>query len=226
MTARARFAVARAVWVSAAGISGCNDPIGHHWPPSTIVAGGASGTSSPVSNIGGSIQQQSSVVQGGSADTPALPGAAVFAECQVVEYRVTIDPTVWSELEEHGDAEEFVQAELTVSGNNPPAGIFWYGASGTSGSPIWNTTAPLSGAADLGFDFGLTRIPGAWDEWIDLAVPTEGHQEQDISGYSQISITLRADRTIARSLRPPESYVGNEFLHQAAEQCIGLFGRR
>ncbi|MGE5786422.1 MAG: CotH kinase family protein [Myxococcales bacterium] len=116
--------MASAVWVTAAGISGCNDPIGHHWPPSTIAAGGSVSTSSqgrggatgPGSNLGGFVQQ-SSVAPGGSAGAPALPGAAVFADDQVVEYRVTIDPAVWAELEEHGDAEEFVQAEVSLSGS-------------------------------------------------------------------------------------------------------------
>lgn len=116
-TARARFAVAGAVWVIAAGLSGCNDPIGHHWPPSIIGAGGAGGTTGQSSNLGGAVQQQTDVAQGGSAGTSALPGAAVFAEGQVAEYRVTLDPAVWAELEEHGDAEEFVQADLRVTGS-------------------------------------------------------------------------------------------------------------
>jgi spore coat protein H len=79
--------------------------------------------------------------------------------------------------------------------SNPPVGIYWYGDGSVSGIPTWNNDAPESGTADLRFDFNFTRISGTWNEWVNLAVPTEGYQELDISGYTQISFTLRTDST-------------------------------
>jgi hypothetical protein len=77
--------------------------------------------------------------------------------------------------------------------NDPPAGVYWYGAEGVTGTPTWNTTSPESGTADLKFGFTFTRITGAWNEWVDVIVPTKGGQAFDISGYTQLSITLKTD---------------------------------
>ena len=80
-----------------------------------------------------------------------------------------------------------------------PEGVFSYGADGVTDSPSYNTVNPLSGNADLRFDFEFTRIPGEWNEWVDVGIATDGSREIDITSYSQISITVVADRS--RNLR-------------------------
>jgi len=75
-----------------------------------------------------------------------------------------------------------------------PVGVWSDGASGTTRLVTWNTTTPLTGRADLRFDFTFTRLPGAWDEWVSLWVMSEGNAELDLTAYRQISLTLRADR--------------------------------
>lgn len=78
---------------------------------------------------------------------------------------------------------------------NPPAGVQWFGDGAVTGNAIWNTAAPESGTADLRFNFTFHRIEGAWNEWVQLYVPTPDWQEIDVSGYKQISMTLQADST-------------------------------
>lgn len=77
--------------------------------------------------------------------------------------------------------------------SDPPAGVFWYGADGITGAPVWNTIDPQSGTADLRFDYEFVRMEGPWNEWIDVALPTDGGEEVDISEYAQISMTLQTD---------------------------------
>src|SRR5687767_10969493 len=59
----------------------------------------------------------------GSSAVPSastLPGDAVFAEGQVLDVRLTLDPTAFTQLEEHGNLEQYVPsaARLEVAGQS------------------------------------------------------------------------------------------------------------
>lgn len=58
----------------------------------------------------------------------------------------------------------------------------------------WNTASPIDGTADFRFDFEYVDIPGdPWNEYSAVVLSTQASRELDISAYTQISITLRAD---------------------------------
>jgi hypothetical protein len=52
----------------------------------------------------------------GSEET--LPGAAVFREGTTLEVRLTIDASLWNDLEEHGNLEQYVPASANVRGTD------------------------------------------------------------------------------------------------------------
>ena len=72
---------------------------------------------------------------------------------------------------------------------------FSIGADASIHTPMWNTDDPLSGEADLRFEFEFHRTEGAWDEWVNLFIETDEHQEFDLSDYTEISLTMMADHT-------------------------------
>jgi spore coat protein H len=119
--------------------------------------------------------------------------------------------------------------EFTGGAAGPaPLGVFAYAGEGVTFTPTWNQTAPLSGGADLRFDFLFTRVPGTWNEWVDVALCTPGEAEVDVSGFTQISITMRADRdrTVRVRVRSPaylDSFNGawTEFGNQFAVSTTG-----
>jgi hypothetical protein len=59
--------------------------------------------------------------------------------------------------------------------------------------PEWNIDNPISGTADLKYNFEFTRVEGAWNEWTNLYVYTEAEQAFDLSAYTEISIAMKAD---------------------------------
>jgi hypothetical protein len=81
---------------------------------------------------------------------------------------------------------EFLEPPLTVE----PSGTFVYCDPLAVVGASWNTDAPLSGRADLRFDFSFTRGPGLYDEWAGIGI---AGPESDMSRYSQLVVSLSAD---------------------------------
>jgi spore coat protein H len=75
---------------------------------------GASGSGAAGSGAGGS----------GGANTEGLPGDAVFHEDEILDVRLSLDPAVWNDLEEHGNREEYVLASGTLRGRRIAATEF------------------------------------------------------------------------------------------------------
>jgi hypothetical protein len=71
-----------------------------------------------------------------------------------------------------------------------PAGVFMYGDPLASPSASWSQEAPLSGTADLRFDFTFNRGPGLFDEWAGILINSA---ETDVTGYSRVVAWLSAD---------------------------------
>ncbi|HET9953470.1 MAG TPA: CotH kinase family protein [Polyangiaceae bacterium] len=84
--------------------------------------------------------------------------------------------------------------EFASAAPSAPAGLW------TAGSPLasyvasWNTNAPLSGNADLRFDFTLRREPGAYDEWVNLGMYSLLSAEFDVRGQQALLLRLSSDR--------------------------------
>lgn len=57
----------------------------------------------------------------------------------------------------------------------------------------WNLTNPLANTADARIDFVHNSSEGAFSEWVNLFLYAD-HGPIDISGYTQVEMTLRADR--------------------------------
>ena len=74
-----------------------------------------------------------------------------------------------------------------------PPDVYSYGAEASTHTPAWNTDDPISGNADLRYDFEFVRTAGAWDEWVNLTLGTDSGEVYNLSDLSEISITLRAD---------------------------------
>lgn len=73
-----------------------------------------------------------------------------------------------------------------------PAGVFSYADPLATVGVSWSTLEPLSGSADLRFDFTFQRGPQPYDEWAGVGI---GSAESDVSGYSRIVVWMSADRT-------------------------------
>lgn len=93
---------------------------------------------------------------------------------------------------------------------SPPAGRLT-GISGFSQSAsfeaLWNTDAPLSGAADLAFAFDVTRHPGAFDESVSLVLAST---ETDASAYSRVVLTLAASENLELRIALDSAAYGDE----------------
>jgi spore coat protein H len=87
---------------------------------------------------------------------------------------------------------EFLEPPLTAE----PNGTFVYGDSLAVVGASWNTDAPLSGRADLRFDFSFTRGPALYDEWAGIGI---AGPESDMTRYSQLVVSVSANS--ARSVR-------------------------
>jgi len=85
-----------------------------------------------------------------------------------------------------------------------PANLFVYGDTLASYAPSWNTSAPISGNADLRFDFTFRAQPGQYDEYVGLGVLTSA-PEVDVTGYTSVVLTLRSSsaRTVRVRLESP-----------------------
>lgn len=77
-----------------------------------------------------------------------------------------------------------------------PNGVYTYGDPLASFSAALGTESPLSGGADLRFDFTFNRGPAAYDEWVGIGI---GGPESDISSYSTLVVWLSAD--VSRRVR-------------------------
>jgi spore coat protein H len=77
-----------------------------------------------------------------------------------------------------------------------PAGVFTYGDPLATFAAGWSTGSPISGTADLRFDFTFNRGPGTYDEWTGIGLACG---ETDVTQHSSIVVWLSAD--VARSVR-------------------------
>jgi spore coat protein H len=77
-----------------------------------------------------------------------------------------------------------------------PAGVYSYGDPLSVFAASWSDAAPISGAADLRFDFTFSRGPGAYDEWVGLGISSA---ETDVRTYTKIVVWVSSD--VQRSLR-------------------------
>lgn len=93
----------------------------------------------------------------------------------------------------------------------PPRETYAGGETGTSQTILWNRRDPLSGAADLRFEFAFSRQPGAWDEWVFLGLGTWSGAAISLAGLQQISLTLRADRRREVRVRLESPAYGDAF---------------
>lgn len=91
--------------------------------------------------------------------------------------------------------------EFAAPNSGVPVGVTAIGDASASFLARWNDASPVSGNADLLFNFTFTRNPGTYDEWVNLDLRTGS--EVDISSLSRIMITLRTDvsRTVRIRLR-------------------------
>lgn len=78
-----------------------------------------------------------------------------------------------------------------------PGYTYVYGDSLATYVASWNTVAPLSGNADLLFDFTFNQQPGTYDEFVGMGIATEA--EQDISSLTRVVVTLATD--VPRTVR-------------------------
>jgi hypothetical protein len=72
-----------------------------------------------------------------------------------------------------------------------PSGVFSYADPLATVGVSWSTMGPLSGSADLRFDFTFQRGPLPYDEWAGIGI---GSAESDLSAYSRIIVWMSADR--------------------------------
>ncbi len=75
-----------------------------------------------------------------------------------------------------------------------PKDVYSYAEDTAVERPWWHTDEPLSGTADLRFDFEFNRVEGAWNEWVGVGLGTDDWQEFDLSDFTEILITLKTDR--------------------------------
>jgi hypothetical protein len=83
---------------------------------------------------------------------------------------------------------EFAAPPLTPE----PANVYAYADPLATYATSWNTLDPISGNADLRFDFSYNRGPELYDEWSGIGIWCA---EADISGYSTLVVWLSADVT-------------------------------
>jgi hypothetical protein len=86
-----------------------------------------------------------------------------------------------------------------------PTGVIQYGDGVSSFLASWNTSSPLSGNADLMFEFTFVRNPEQYDEWVNLELPvldSEGlGTDVDISDATYLVLTMSADKSRAVRIR-------------------------
>jgi spore coat protein H len=77
-----------------------------------------------------------------------------------------------------------------------PAGVYSYGDPLAVFAATWSDAAPISGLADLRFDFTFSRGPEPYDEWVGLGLASP---ETDVRAYSKIVVWVSSD--VPRALR-------------------------
>jgi hypothetical protein len=107
-----------------------------------------------------------------------------------------------------------------------PAGVFSYGDPLSSFGVRWSTDEPISGDADLRFDFTFNRGPGLYDEWVGVGV---GAAESDVRGYSALVVWLSTDipRNVRVRLSSPvyEQVYGGILIEFGADVSVGVAPR-
>ena len=85
-----------------------------------------------------------------------------------------------------------------------PANLFTYGDTLALVAASWNTRAPISGSADLRFDFTFNEQPGQYDEYVGVGL-LASEPEVDVTGYAGVVLTLRssAARVVRVRLESP-----------------------
>jgi spore coat protein H len=78
-------------------------------------------------------------------------------------------------------------------GNVASIGVTSVSDENTVAGATWNTADPVSGTADLRYDFEFNRTPGEWNEWTNITVGTDGDEAVDISSLYELVLTMRAD---------------------------------
>lgn len=83
-----------------------------------------------------------------------------------------------------------------------PLGVFSYGDPLAVVTTAWSTAEPISGTADLRFDFTFNRAPGLYDEWVGVGINSD---EQDVRTYTRAVVWLSTDvpRTVRVRLLSP-----------------------
>jgi len=104
-----------------------------------------------------------------------------------------------------------------------PSGVFVYGDPLASVQANWNTEQPLSGAADLRFDFSFQRGPGLYDEWAGIGLATS---ESDVRAYSSIVVWMSSDRPrhVRVRIDSPayQETFGTEFAEFGIDHDVGI----
>jgi hypothetical protein len=72
-----------------------------------------------------------------------------------------------------------------------PNGIYVVGDPLAEYAASWNDVAPLSGSADLRFDFNFNRGPKAYDEWVNLMM---FGAETNVQSYTRLVVRLACDK--------------------------------
>lgn len=85
--------------------------------------------------------------------------------------------------------------EFAAAPPGTPDGVFVFADPVASVFAPWNTEAPLSGRADLRFDFSFRRGAEPYDEWAGIGIENPA---SDVSAYSQIVVWMSA-AALARS---------------------------
>ncbi len=107
--------------------NGTNPPQEEEDTPGTPVEGGdgSSEDTSEATPSGASGVDAGGADGGGSSSAPTeLPGDALFGHTEVLHFNFTLDESKWQELEEHGNAEEYVEAALQFESEQMGAHTF------------------------------------------------------------------------------------------------------
>lgn len=74
-----------------------------------------------------------------------------------------------------------------------PVGVGFVADPSARAAATWNTVAPLSGGADLRFDFTFNRAPGTYNEWAIVGIVADG--TFDLTERASIVVTMSSDRS-------------------------------
>ncbi len=106
--------------------------------------------------------------------------------------------------------------EFSAPSGGLPFGVYTYGDPLANVGASWNGDQPISGSADLRFDFTFQRAPGLFDEWAGVGLASA---ESDVSSHSAIVVWLSADRPREVRVR-----IDSPAYEQAFGGVLGEFG--